>query len=54
MVSLNSLDTAEFELYNIAMDISEESDLSHQYPDKKKELMDLWFEYKEEVRILDL
>ncbi len=46
------IDENNFELYNLAMDITESKDLSSDFPDKRQEMVVLWQEYQRESRIL--
>lgn len=42
---------ANFELYNLEMDVTESRDLSATFPDKRSEMIDLWRAYQKEARI---
>ncbi|MEQ9302214.1 MAG: arylsulfatase [Cyclobacteriaceae bacterium] len=41
-----------FELYNLAMDITESNDLSSAFPDKRSEMLELWRAYQKKSRVL--
>ena len=44
----------EWELFNLKQDPAELNDLSKQHPDKLKEMIALWNQYKIENRVLDI
>jgi len=45
---------SEWELFNLKQDPAELNDLSKQHPDKLKEMIELWEQYKRENRVLDI
>lgn len=45
--------SGEWELYNLAEDPAESSDLSSQYPNKVDEMVKKWEQYKENNTVLD-
>ena len=48
------LDKGEWELFNLKQDPAELNDLSKQHPDKLKELIALWGQYKIDNKVLDI
>jgi arylsulfatase len=46
--------TGEWQLYNLEQDPAEMNDLSKQYPDKLKDMVALWEQYKKENGVLDI
>jgi arylsulfatase len=46
--------TGDWELFNLNDDPAELNDLSKQYPDKRKDLIALWEQYKIDNRVLDI
>ncbi|MBW1860210.1 MAG: hypothetical protein JRI70_09115 [Deltaproteobacteria bacterium] len=46
--------TGEWELYNIKQDPAEMNDLSSEYPEKIKEMVALWEQYKKDNGVLDI
>ena len=44
----------DWELFNLTSDPGEIKDLSEQYPDKRRELIALWEQYKKDNGILDI
>ena len=46
--------TGEWELFNLEQDPAELEDLSNQYPDRLKELVAQWEQYKEDNGVLDI
>jgi Kef-type K+ transport system membrane component KefB len=43
---------SDWQLYNLREDIAERTDLSSQYPDKRKELIELWNRYARRVGVV--
>jgi arylsulfatase A-like enzyme len=44
--------TSDWQLYNLREDIAERNDLSSQFPDKRKELIELWNAYAKRVGVV--
>ena len=44
----------KWELFDLKQDPAELNDLSKQYPDKLKEMVALWEQYKKENKVLDI
>jgi len=44
----------KWELFNLKQDLAELNDLSKQHPDKLKEMVALWEQYKKENKVLDI
>lgn len=44
-------DEANFELYNLSMDLSEQMDVKELYPDVYRELLAEWHNYRDEVKV---
>ncbi len=51
--SFRPTDNREFELYNLKNDPMESRDVSTQYPDVKKRLIELWHQGQSDMQILD-